>query len=82
VIRSICTDSSKKVSKKNRKEQRAEFRDIENWILEREYPTETIRMQGAEIEISSFAKERVIESLKAVLESGFHSSLRMYPVVK
>jgi hypothetical protein len=82
VIRSISVDSSKKVSKRNKKEQRAEFRDIENWIDNREFPDESIRMQGAEIIVDSFGKERVVESLKTVLESGFHSSLRMYPVVK
>lgn len=75
-------ESSKKVSKKNKKEQRAEFRDIESWIFHQEYPIERIKMQGAEIEVDSFAKSRVVETLRQVLESGFHSALRMYPVVK
>jgi hypothetical protein len=82
VIANIVNESSKKVSKRNKKEQKAEFRDIESWIFHRDFPIERLRMQGAEIEIDSFSKQRVIESLKQVLESGFHSSLRMYPVVK
>ncbi len=82
VIQKMSGESSKKVSKKNKKEQRAEFRDIESWIFHQEYPIERIKMQGAEIEVDSFAKSRVVETLRQVLESGFHSALRMYPVVK
>ncbi len=79
-IRDIISDNSKKTSKKNKKEQRAEFRDIDNWISNGERPHETIRMQGAEIEVNSFGKQRIVEALKEVLGSGFHSSLRLYPV--
>lgn len=82
VIQKMSGESSKKVSKKIKKEQRAEFRDIESWIFHQEYPIERIKMQGAEIEVDSFAKSRVVETLRQVLESGFHSALRMYPVVK
>lgn len=82
VIQKMSGESSKKVSKKIKKEQRAEFRDIESWIFHQEYPIERIKMQGAEIEVDSFAKSRIVETLRQVLESGFHSALRMYPVVK
>jgi len=82
LIKRISKESSKKVSKKNRKEQRAEFRDIELWVVEATHPYEKIRMQGADFEVSSFGQARVVEALRDVLETGFHSSLRAYPIVK
>mmetsp|Transcript_31410 Transcript_31410/g.52505 ORF Transcript_31410/g.52505 Transcript_31410/m.52505 type:complete len:137 (+) Transcript_31410:23-433(+) len=78
----ISKDSSKRISKKDRKEQRAEFRDIEDWLVKGEAPADSIRMQGAVLEISSFADMRLVCALKDVFGSGFHSSLRLYPVVR
>lgn len=82
VVKQICKESAKHISKKDRKEQRAEFREIEDWLLSSEPPAESLRMQGAVIEITSFAEMRVVNALKDALGTGFHSCLRMYPVLQ
>ena len=81
-IKQISKDSSKRISKKDRKEQRAEFRSIEDYVLKGLSPEESLRMQGAVLELTSFKDLRVAEALREVLGTGFHSSLRMYPVIK
>lgn len=81
-IKQISKDSSKRISKKDRKEQRAEFRSIEDWVLKGESPDESLRMQGAVLTLDSFKTLRVAEALRDVLGTGFHSALRIFPVVK
>ena len=39
-------------------------------------------MQGAVLDLTSFKELHVAETLRAVLGTGFHSALRLYPVVK
>ena len=133
-IKQISKDSSKRISKKDRKEQRAEFRVIEDFVvscayyervclfdplcelvlssvvtrfvsrllmaayfsqvnliiklflvskqLKGEAPEESMRMQGAVLELNSFKELHIVETLRTVLGTGFHSALRLYPVVK
>ena len=82
-MRLISKESSKRISKKDRKEQRGEFRAIEDWLLKGEALSEAPqRMQGAVLEVTSFKDLRTVDALRCVLGTGFHSSLRMYPVVK
>lgn len=47
-----------------------------------EKPYESVRMQGAVLECTSFTTLRLLEELKEVLGDGFHSSLKVFPVVK
>ena len=86
-LKEMSKGSLKNISKKTRKEQRSEFRDIEDKIIKGENPftnkaNASIRMQGTEIIIDSFAKLNIINRLKSVLVSGFHSSLNAYPVLR
>ena len=81
-INEIAKESSKRISKKDRKEQRSEFRIIEEGVTKSETPSDTVRMQGAIVDIDSFHKLHIVDVLKEVLGSGFHSSLRLYSVVK
>jgi hypothetical protein len=81
-IREIAKDSSKRISKKDRKEQRSEFRAIEDCICKNEAPEESLRMQGAVLEVAAFKDLHVVDALKGALGTGFHSSLRLYGVVK
>ena len=62
--------------------QRAAFRDVEDWIVNGEKPYESVRMQGAVLECTSFTTLRLLEELKDVLGDGFHSSLKVFSVVK
>lgn len=81
VIKQTGNNSSKRTHKKDRKEQRSEFRLVEDLIFRGEGPEESLRMQGAVLEVTTFRELAVVEALKATLGSGFHSSLRLYPVV-
>eukprot|EP01039_Chlorochromonas_danica_P011430 gene11430-12779_t len=81
-MRKIAKDSSKKVSKKNRKEQRAEFRDILDYIDDGEKASEVLRMQGADVTVEGFAQETVADALREVLGTGFQSALLAFPVVR
>lgn len=86
-LQAISKNSLKKISKKERKEQKAEFRDIEDWVVKRESPFEgqgdsQIRMQGAVIEVDTFARQTLVGFLRQVLGSGFHHSLHSFPVVR
>lgn len=62
--------------------QRAAFRDVENWIVNGEKPYESVRMKGAVLECTTFATLRLLEELREVLGDGFHSSLKVFPVIK
>lgn len=55
---------------------------MEGWIVNGEKPYESVRMKGAVIECTTFATLRLLEELKEVLLDGFHSSLKVFPVVK
>lgn len=58
------------------------FRDCEDWIVNGEKPYESVRMQGAVIECTSFTTLSLLEELRTVLGDGFHSALKNYPVVR
>eukprot|EP01038_Epipyxis_sp_PR26KG_P008219 gene8219-11125_t len=81
-IRNISKESSKRISKKDKKEQKSEFRDIEEWIVNGVKPDSTVRLQGAVIRLDSFQVIMTVDALKNVLGNGFHSSLKKYPIVK
>lgn len=83
VIKQNSKECGKHISKKDRKEQRTEFRAIGDWVLKGQPPLEPpLRMQGAVLEVATFGELHVLDALKEVLGSGFHSALRMFPVVK
>ena len=86
-LKEMSKDSLRNLKKKERKEQRSEFREIEDWIVKGEKPFTgsaeySMRVQGAVVDVDSFARLNIVDTLKRVLGSGFHSSLRAYPVVR
>ncbi len=82
-LQRIAKDSSKRVSKRDRKEQRAALRDVASWIVDGEPPTgETVRIQGAVLEMKTFKQMRLLEELREVLGDGLQSSLRVFPVLQ
>jgi len=82
VLQQMAKESSKRISKRDRKELHAAFRDIESWIVEGETPSSSVRLQGAIVEMNSFQKLVLMDCLKKVLGDGFQGSLRVYPVLK
>lgn len=80
-LRGITRDSSKKMSKKDKKEQRAVFRDIESLIFDMTAPKEKVRFSGATVEVCSIQALTFLESLRAILGNGFQGGLRSFPVL-
>ena len=82
-LQRVAKDSSKRVSKRDRKEQRAALRDAEAWVVGGEAPAgEVVRLQGAVLNMTTFAQLRLLEELREVLGDGLPSSLRVFPVLQ
>mmetsp|Transcript_15955 Transcript_15955/g.24042 ORF Transcript_15955/g.24042 Transcript_15955/m.24042 type:complete len:426 (+) Transcript_15955:139-1416(+) len=81
-IRQIIRDSSKRVSKRDKKERKAALKSVEDWILHGFPPSESVRMIGADVTVNSFTEILVLSTLRDVLKDGFHSALKCYPVVR
>jgi hypothetical protein len=81
LIRQMTRDSSKKVSKKDRKEIRGEFRALDEWVTEGTAPTEVVKLAGGTIECKSFCEIKKLGLLRTVLADGLTSALRNYSVV-
>ena len=82
-LQRVAKDSSKRVSKRDRKEQRAALRDAEAWVVNGESPSgETVRLQGAVLQMDTFARLRLLEELREVLGDALPSCLRVFPVLQ
>ena len=81
LLKQLARESSKKVSKKDRKEIRSGFRALEEWILEGTAPSEECRMSGAVIEAQSFAEIKRLDLVRTVMADGLPTSLRNFSVV-
>jgi len=81
LLQAAAKESSKKVSKRDKKELRAAFRAVEAFIFEAELPESTVQLQGATIEVASFSQTFLLDNLKRVLGNGFQSALRNFDVI-
>ena len=81
-LQAAAKESSKKVSKRDKKELHAAFRAVEAWVFEGKAPESAVQLHGATIECTSFSRTFVLEDLKRVLGSGFQSVLRNFDVVR
>ena len=85
VVKLLSTESSKKVSKKNRKEQHAEFRDIEEYLVDGQQPQaweDPVIVHSGSVHVRSFQQARVLDTLRYLLGSGFPSILVAYSIVR
>jgi len=82
LIRRIAKDCSKKISKRDKKEQRTAFRIIELFIFEDEKPHDIIRFQGCVVETESFVMIKFLEFLRIILEDGFQAAPKTFPVIQ
>ena len=80
-LQATSKESSKRVSKRDKKEQRAVFRDIQHVVFERIPPKDSIRFSGATVTPTTFQQLALLDDLKSVLGDGFQTALRSYPVV-
>ena len=81
-MKHISRDSSKRISKKDRKEQRAVFRQLERWVLDGEAPSESVCFHGANVECDSFVQLLLLDALREQLAEGFPMALRHFPVLR
>lgn len=81
-LQKIAKDCSKRVSKKDRKEQRTAFREVQAWIINGERPDDTIHFQGAVVECTTFSKMIFLDAIRGVLGDGFTGAVRLFPVVR
>lgn len=83
VLSQVGKESVKKVNKKERKERKSALKSVSDWVISGEPPSgETVHLQGAEIEFSSFAEMRILEFFREVLKGGFQTCLRVFPVTR
>jgi hypothetical protein len=81
ILKAITRESSKRISRKDRKETRAVFREIEHYVFGLKAPSSKIRFSGATIEATSFQELAFLEDVKAVLGAGFQGALRSFPII-
>ena len=81
LLQASAKESSKKISKRDKKEQRAAFRSVEAWIFEGEAPESTVQLLGSSIDVETFQRAFLVEDLKRVIGSGFQGMLKSYDVI-
>jgi len=78
----LKVESSKRISKRDRKEQRSVFRDIYASIVDGESPEETISFQGGSITVRSWSKYCQVNALRRACQGGFQNQLQVNSVVQ
>lgn len=82
LIQRVAKENSKRFSKKDRKDTRLAFRDIEAYIFSGESPEDSIRFQGCILEVNSFSKIIIIEILRLVVGDGFNACIKNFPIIQ
>jgi hypothetical protein len=82
LVNDISKEHSKKISKKDRKEQRSAYRLLADWILRNDRPEESVRMGGGTVEATSFARFRLLDMLRLILGDAFQTALRAFPILR
>ena len=82
-LKQIGRESSKSISKKDRKERKNALKSVSDWILDGVPPErDTVRLQGGDVELTTFGEVRVMDCLRRVLQSGIQTCMRVYPVTR
>ena len=80
LLRETARESSKHISKKNRKEIRSGFRSLEEWVIDGAAPSETVTFNGAVVTCTCFAEIRRLDLLRVVVADGLPAVLRNFEV--
>ncbi|GFO28846.1 interferon-related developmental regulator 1-like [Plakobranchus ocellatus] len=83
LLKQLATDSVKHRAKKDRRQQRSCFRDVQRFVVDSESPSETVKV-GKEnlLELSSWSQKRQYDALCAVLMTGMSTHLRANPLLR
>jgi hypothetical protein len=81
-LQQLSNDSSKRMSKRDRKQQRSAFRSICASVLEDEPCSEEIKMHGNWITIEGWSALRQANALRSVFQDAFHVAVQHYEIVQ
>eukprot|EP00903_Cladosiphon_okamuranus_P008426 g8099.t1 len=75
-IKGFITDSSKKLSRETKKQQRRTFRQLFATIGENEPPEEVVSLQNGSLTVADWAHIKQLNALRACLQSGFQTQMQ------
>lgn len=81
-LKELARESSKRVSKRDRKELRSALRAVEAWTINGEKPRDEVQLDGASVECSDFRRIAQLDALREVLKDAFPAAARLFPVVR
>nr|KAI8735885.1 interferon-related developmental regulator 1 [Biomphalaria glabrata] len=83
LLKQLATDSVKHRAKKDRRQQRSCFRDIQRYIVDFECTCETVKL-GKEnvLELNSWAQRRQYDTFCHVLMTGTSVHMKMNPILR
>ncbi|CAN0564734.1 unnamed protein product, partial [Ectocarpus sp. 12 AP-2014] len=70
-MKGFITDSSKKLSRETKKQQRRTFRQLFATIGENEPPEEVVSLQNGSLTVADWAHIKQLNALRSCLQSGF-----------
>lgn len=80
-LKHAAKESSRHVSKRDKKEQRHAFREFSSWIVNGQAPEEKVRFCGADYTARSFRELRLLADLRRVLGDCFERGVQIFPLV-
>lgn len=83
LLKQLATDSVKHRAKKDRRQQRSCFRDVQRYVVDGESPCESVKV-GKEnlLELCSWSQKKQYDALCAVLMTGMSAHLKANPLVR
>ncbi|GFS21855.1 interferon-related developmental regulator 1-like [Elysia marginata] len=83
LLKQLATDSVKHRAKKDRRQQRSCFRDVQRFVVDAESPSETVKV-GKEnlLELCSWSQKKQYDALCAVLMTGMSAHLKANPLLR
>ncbi|KAK3768940.1 hypothetical protein RRG08_060376 [Elysia crispata] len=83
LLKQLATDSVKHRAKKDRRQQRSCFRDVQRFVVDAESPSETVKV-GKEnvLELCTWSQKKQYDALCAVLMTGMSAHLKANPLLR
>ncbi|RUS75377.1 hypothetical protein EGW08_016867 [Elysia chlorotica] len=83
LLKQLATDSVKHRAKKDRRQQRSCFRDVQRFVVDAESPSETVKV-GKEnlLELCSWSQKKQYDAICAVLMTGMSAHLKANPLLR
>ncbi|CBN77743.1 conserved unknown protein [Ectocarpus siliculosus] len=75
-MKGFITDSSKKLSRETKKQQRRTFRQLFATIGENEPPEEVVSLQNGSLTVADWAHIKQLNALRSCLQSGFQTQMQ------